>query len=83
MRQMKSFYRRMAEEKGIIDRKFEIEVDGTIHFMNVENVIDLIEMAPEHEQKHIKNTFSQIDFYNGDLMHYIKFLAEAFIKLYF
>mgnify|MGYP001352870896 CR=1 FL=1 len=78
---MKSFYRRMAEEKGIITQSFEIEVDGLKHIMNVDQIIQLIEVAPEHEQRHIKNTFSQIDFHNGDLMHYIKFLAEAFIKM--
>lgn len=78
---MKSFYRRMAEEKGIITQSFEIEVDGLKHIMNVDQIIQLIEVAPEHEQRHIKNTFLQIDFHNGDLMHYIKFLAEAFIKM--
>lgn len=78
---MKSFYRRMAEEKGIITQSFEIEVDGLKHIMSVDQIIQLIEVAPEHEKKHIKSTFSKIDFHNGDLMHYIKFLAEAFIKM--
>lgn len=80
---MKSFYRRMAEEKGIITKSFTVEVDGVAHMMNVEQIIQLIEQAPEHEQEHIKNTFSQIDLHNGDLMRYIKFLAKAFIKLHF
>lgn len=77
---MKSFYRRMVEEKGINEIEFSIQVDGFVHFMGVENVIELIENAPAHEQKKIKNTFSKIDFLNGDLLHYIKFLAEAYIK---
>lgn len=77
---MKSFYRRMAEEKGILMDSFIVEVDGLAHMMNVDQIIHLIERAPEHEQKQIKNTFSKIDFYNGDLMDYIKFLAKAFIK---
>lgn len=76
----KSFYRKMAEEKGLIDIEVEVEVDGAIHFMEVENVIELIEHAPHHEQRKIKDTFSIIDFRNGDLLHYIKFLAECFIK---
>lgn len=80
---MKSFFRRMAEEKGIIMKSFTVEVDGVAHMMNVEQIIQLIEQAPEHEQEHIKNTFSQIDFHNGDLMRYIKILAEVFIKLHF
>jgi uncharacterized protein (DUF169 family) len=71
----------MAEEKGILLNSFEVEVDGIVHMMNVDQIVQLIENAPHHEQKHIKDTFSKIDFANGDLMHYIKFLATAFIKM--
>lgn len=77
---MKSFVRTMVEEKGILENQFQVQVDGFVHFMAVENVIELIEHAPSHEQKEIKRTFSMIDFKNGDLMHYIEFLAKAFIK---
>ena len=70
----------MAEEKGILDTHFDVQFKGMKHWMNVEQIIELIENAPQHEQEHIKNTFSQIDFSNGDLIHYIKFLAEAFLK---
>lgn len=77
---MKSFFRTMAEEKGILLQSFEIEVDGLMHMMNVDQIIMLIEQAPTFEQKKIKDTFSMIDFKNGDLMHYIKFLAKAFVK---
>lgn len=73
----------MAEEKGILLDSFQVEVDGLVHMMNVEQIIQLIEYAPEHEQKHIKDTFSKIDFHNGDIMDYIKFLAKAFIKMNF
>lgn len=75
-----SFFRLMAEEKGIIDQQFSVTVDGMTHFMEVSQIIDLLEQAPGSEQATAKKTFSIIDFKNGDLMHYIKFLAEAFIK---
>ena len=77
---MKSFFRRMAEEKGIINDSIMVEVDDLIHIMNVSQIIDLIEIAPEHEKAVIKDNFSKIDFMNGDLKHYIEFLAKAFIK---
>lgn len=77
---MNSFFRRMADEKGILVNSFEIEVDGVLHMMNVEQIIQLIEQAPEHEQKKIKDIFSKIDFMNGDLMHFIKHLAKGFVK---
>lgn len=73
----------MAEEKGIITESFQVEVDSVLHIMNVSQVIHLIETAPTHEKKHIKDTFSKIDYHNGDLMHYIKFLAKAYIKTQF
>lgn len=75
-----NFFRTMAEEKGIIDQQFSVVVDGICHFMEVNQIIDLIEMAPSHEQATAKKTFSMIDFKNGDLMHYIEFLAKAFIQ---
>lgn len=78
---MNSFFRTMVEEKGILNNEFEVTHNGMTHFMNVEIVIELIESAPKHEQRKIKDTFSMIDFKNGDLMHYIKFLAEAFVKM--
>lgn len=78
---MNSFFRTMVEEKGILNNEFEVTHNGMTHFMNVEIVIELIESAPTHEQRKIKDTFSMIDFKNGDLMHYIKFLAEAFVKM--
>ena len=77
---MNSFFRTMVEEKGILNNEFEVTHNGMTHFMNVEIVIELIESAPKHEQSKIKDTFSMIDFKNGDLMHYIKFLDEAFVK---
>ena len=76
----KSFFRRMAEEKGLMNEEITVTFQGVTHFMTTENVIDLIEQAPKHEQDHIKKTFSQIDYLNGDLSHYIRFLGEAFIK---
>ncbi|WP_373896341.1 hypothetical protein [Virgibacillus sp. CBA3643] len=75
-----SFFRTMVEEKGIIFNSFEVEVNGMVHMMDVEQIIELIESAPDHETKEIKDKFSQIDFYNGDLMDFIKFLAKSFIK---
>lgn len=40
-------------------------------------VVDGIVAAPKNEQANIKNILVQIDFKNGDVMHFIKHLANA------
>lgn len=76
---MASYFRTMIEEKGLLDNKIKVEVKGVTHFMEVIQIIQLIENTSNGEQKTIKDTFCKIDFQNGDLMHYITFLARAFI----
>lgn len=69
----------MVEEKGLLQKEIQIEHEGIVHYMTVENVIEAIEVAPSHEKRIIKDTFSRIDFANGDLMHYIKHLAKGLV----
>jgi hypothetical protein len=76
----KSFYRRMIEEKNLIHEVIEIESEEMVHFVEMELLLSLIEQAPETEKKSILNTMSKIDFCNGDLMHFLKYLAEHYIK---
>lgn len=77
----KSFFRRMAEEKGLMLTSVQVVMDGVTYFFEVRHIIDLIEQAPRDVQRTIKKTFSQIDFLNGDLLRYIHFLADTYVKL--
>jgi len=73
-----SFFRTMADEKGILNNQIEVTDDyGFKHYMTAEVVIEAIENAPASEQKAIKDIFSKIDFMNGDLMHFIEHLAKG------
>lgn len=76
----KSFFRSMIEEKGLTNEVITTEVDGVLIIMEVERLVTYIEQSPLHEQNTIKDTFSKIDFYNGDLLHYLKFLTTCFGK---
>lgn len=76
----KSFFRKMAEEKGILDEEIIVEHNGKRFIFDANTIIRMIESSSPSEQKKIKDTFSLIDFNNGDLLHYIRFLAEAFVK---
>jgi len=77
----KSFYRIMLEEKELMDKTFIVKFDGMTHMFNVERMVTLIEQAPEEEQVQVKKVFSYLDFRNGDLMHYLTFLAECYVMM--
>jgi hypothetical protein len=81
---VKSFFKRMVEEKGLLDEELFIWDDnGNLHIMEVERLIALIEVAPEQEKSEIKKKFSTIDFNNGNLRHYLIFLSKAYIQTNF
>lgn len=77
----KSFYRTMLEEKKLMNKTFMVKVDGVTHIFNVERMVTVIEQASEEEQVQIKKVFSYLDFHNGDLMHYLNFLAECYVMM--
>jgi penicillin-binding protein-related factor A (putative recombinase) len=68
------------EEKEIKHEMLEIEHAGEIHMIHTNAIINMIMQAPKTEQETIANTLRKIDFVNGDVNHYLKFLAEAYIK---
>jgi hypothetical protein len=69
------------EEKQLPIEELEIECAGSTHFIDTEFVQELIiKSTPDKELKTIKDTIVKIDFKNGDVNHYLKFLAEAYIK---
>lgn len=67
-------------EKGI-DMEEVIEVDGSeewgTNYIPVGVVIEHMKIASSQEQAQIKSIFVQIDFKNGDVMHFIHHLARA------
>jgi hypothetical protein len=66
------------KEKGVdLEQSFTVEGKSGPNYMAVANVVDAMKFAPAHEQEKIKTTFVKIDFANGDVMHFIKHLAQA------
>ena len=75
---MKEYLTTLLSEKNIdLDQDLEIEGPSGINFMPLSMVIDAIDNANPDHQKKIKNTLVKIDFLNGDVMHFIKHLAQA------
>ena len=68
----------LLDEKGI-DQEMIIEVDGAsgLNIMPLEVVVDAIKATTSSEQHAIKNALCYIDFKNGDVLHYLKHLAQA------
>lgn len=75
-----TFFRKMIEEKELLNEAISVEHNGFQHIVEVSFLLEVIENASEKEKQQIKNTFSLIDFKNGNLMHYLKFLAQAYIS---
>jgi hypothetical protein len=80
MTKTEKYFELFFEEKEIGWESWEIEHNGETHFIDTDFVIELIKGAPAREQEQIANTLRKIDFANGNVNHFLKFLAEAYIK---
>jgi hypothetical protein len=65
-------------EKGI-DTEEILTVTGPSgpNHIPVGCLVEAINQAPAHEQSAIKTTIVKIDFFNGDVLHYFRHLAQA------
>mgnify|MGYP001297475073 FL=1 len=69
------------EEKGI-DTGFTFEFDeaGMFHLVETAVVIDWVKKLDPETKAKIKNNFVKIDFVNGNVMHFMEFMAKGMIK---
>lgn len=79
-KRLDNYLKNFFEEKQLDNRVYEVIHEGEHHFIETEALIDYIKQAPYNEKKTIVDTLRKIDFANGDTHHYLKFLAEAFIR---
>ena len=68
------------EEKQIPFQQFEIEHNDETHILDNEFVIDLIKGTTGSEREGIKKILAQIDYHDGDVNHFLRHMAEGFIK---
>ena len=74
---MKTYLTNLITEKGT-DINTEIQLDG--HFgLTYEMLIDYIVGATQYHNQ-IKTTLTKIDFLNGDVFHYLDYLANGMVK---
>lgn len=67
-----------------IDREQVLEVEGTVYgtvygtnYIPVQCVLDSILTTAKEEQRAIKDMMVKIDYVNGDIVRYLKHLAQA------
>lgn len=77
---MRKYLTNLIEEKGV-DLDTEIELDYCIGLTYRMLIEFIMQMKPHHTK--IRKTLVAIDFQNGDVFHYLHFLAEAALKTMF
>ncbi|MDQ3190778.1 MAG: hypothetical protein M3Q58_04220 [Bacteroidota bacterium] len=76
-----TYLKNFFAEKTIRCELFEIlDSEGIMHFIDTDALIETILNTSQREQETILSTLRKIDFVNGDVNHYLKFLAECLIK---
>ena len=81
MNTAKTYLTNFFEEKEISYQQFEItDENGLLHIIDTEIVIEAIMNCSIKEQFLISDTLRKIDFHNGNVVEYLKFLAEALVQ---
>ncbi|WP_214482943.1 hypothetical protein [Bacillus sp. SM2101] len=76
---MSKYIQNFFNEKVIPYKMFEIKTDKAVHFIDNEEVIELIRNCSEHEQRAIAYMLKKIDFKNGDVNHFLEHLAFGYV----
>ncbi|KAA5263696.1 hypothetical protein [Bacteroides faecis] len=74
-----SYIETLLKEKDIDLGTWLLEDKGQIG-LTIEMLIEFVYSMPDATVQEVENTFRKIDFKNGDVMHYVTFLAEGMIE---
>ena len=76
------YFRTLLNEKGIsLDTVLEVEgKEWGVNFIPVEVVVEFMETRDLATQKKMRNNLTKIDFMNGDVMHFITYVAKFLAK---
>lgn len=78
-----NYLERFFEEKEIPFAVWEISHNEELHIIDNEEVIKMIKEAPDQEKKGIVSNLRKIDFMNGNINHFLHFLAKSYVKVNF
>ena len=79
MTEMNTYLVNLIEEKG---KSLDTEVKIEGHFgMTLGHVVEFICNLSDKDQKECRNKLVYIDFKNGDVFHFLQYIAEGMAKL--
>lgn len=77
----KKYFKTFFEEKDSILDMFEIvDKKGETHFFDKENVLNQLLSFDKITQKEIREKFIHIDFLNGDINQFIKYILQGLVN---
>lgn len=79
---MKNYLNTLILEKGISNETI-IEVEGPqwgLNFIPLQIVLDFLISTDKETQAKAKSNLIKIDFHNGDVMHFFKYIAKFIAK---
>ncbi len=71
----------LIEKQVDLETVFVPDVTGVTHYVPFEVIREIVEHLPESLQAQIKETLIQIDFVNGDVLHFFRHLALGMVTL--
>ncbi len=81
MNEFNKWFETFLGEKNLPYESWDlISENGTLNIIDSDVVIEHIKIAPDHEQKAIKEMIIKIDFANGNINHFFKHLAGALVQ---
>ncbi len=80
----KTYLTRFFDETSKVNRDEVFTAEGRGVVIHAEftygQIVDLIIDAPASEQAQIASTIRKIDFANGDVCHFLRFLGQQFVN---
>jgi len=81
MNEQDRYFKDFFEEKSNIDDEFVVEDSkGQTHIFMKDQVLEEILAMDNSTKKKIRTKFVQIDFKNGDINHFIKYMLKGLVK---
>ena len=76
------FFTTFFEEKDLVEKTYEVEINGTWHLIPTSIVIQQIKTASGADKKKIEMVLRKLDCLNGDIHHFLKHLAKGIAANY-
>ena len=75
---MSNYFENFFSEKNLSDELYEVEApEGTLNFIESKAVIEKIKLTKGFEAITIEMILRAIDHKNGDIHHFLKYLAQT------